>query len=134
MSRSSSTPETSGPASGAPSKAQKAFNPFYPLLIAAGLAFAITATAYGVMILRKIEPVVGPGETEHRLIQFMDEHGFTVLMVELGVLAFATFAAISTDSWWIARQATERTALRNSSETPCHASPEGTTERDADPD
>jgi hypothetical protein len=30
----------------------------------------------------------------------VDEHGFSVMMVELGLLAITTFAAIATDEYW----------------------------------
>lgn len=82
-----------------------AANPFYVLLVAVGVLFVITACAYGLMTLRGIEPAESvPGEP-HQLMELMDRHGFTLLMVELGVLALATFAAIGTDHWWTARQA-----------------------------
>lgn len=37
------------------------------------------------------------------LMQFFQEYGFTALMVELGVLALATFGAMATDEIWQAR-------------------------------
>jgi hypothetical protein len=41
----------------------------------------------------------------------MEEYGFLALMVELALLAIATFAAIATDGLW-AQRSTVSTALR----------------------
>ena len=79
----------------------KTKNPFYLLLVVAGIAFALTACAYGVMMVQNLEPPAGGEPAErHGLIVFMEEHGFTALMAELGVLAVATFLAIGTDEFW----------------------------------
>lgn len=82
-----------------------AANPFYVLLVAVGVLFVLTACAYGLMTLRGIEPAESVAGEPHQLMELMDRHGFTLLMVELSVLALATFAAIGTDHWWTARQA-----------------------------
>ena len=77
---------------------RKGFNPFYPLLVTIGVVFAMTACAYGVMTVRKIRD---PRQAyPHPLMEMLDEHGFSFLMVEIGALAAATFAAIGTDSYW----------------------------------
>ena len=86
-------------------RSNKFANPFYGLLLAAGIAFAQTATAYGVMAFRdrdaKLGEVAAPAAAnEHPLMQWMNEHGETALMCELGILAACTFAAIGTDSFW----------------------------------
>ncbi|MCO6454010.1 MAG: hypothetical protein J5I93_01740 [Pirellulaceae bacterium] len=98
-----------------------AANPFYVVLVAVGVLFVITACAYGVMTLRGIEPAESAAGEPHQLMELMDRHGFTLLMVELSVLALATFAAIGTDHWWTARQARLRpapTGQASSSERP----------------
>jgi hypothetical protein len=85
---------------------QKFANPFYGLLLAAGIAFALTATAYGVMAFRdarppapeNIAPVHDVGD--HPLLAWMNRHGETALMTELALLAVFTFAAIATDDYW----------------------------------
>lgn len=80
---------------------EKAFNPFYPLLLVAGVVFALTASAYGVMTVKLLR---GPGAgTPHPLIALMDEHGFEIMMWEIGALAVVTAAAIGTDSFWTRR-------------------------------
>lgn len=90
-------------------RSRKSANPFYVLLILAGLSFAITATAYVVMAFREAnahaEPVAGAASTisssdEHPLMQWMRRHGNAALLTELGLLAICTFAAIGTDSYW----------------------------------
>lgn len=100
----------------------KPVNPFYVLVLIAGIAFAITACAYGIMIVRKLEPppsraaqagaaqaggVQSGEQTEedaaHELVEWMDRHGFKALMIELAVLAVATLAAMGTDELWTRR-------------------------------
>jgi hypothetical protein len=74
-------------------------NPFYALLAIVGVAFAITACAYGVMTfieLRGIMPAAGRGV----LIEFMKSHGVKLLAGELLILAVATTGAIATDRFW----------------------------------
>lgn len=80
-------------------------NPFYVLLVGVGILFVVTACAYGVMTVRQIEPAADEAEigTPHDLLEFMDRHGSTALMVELAALAVLTVAAIGTDSWWTQR-------------------------------
>ena len=90
-------------------RSRKSANPFYVLLILAGLSFAITATAYVVMAYREahapIEPVAGAasavvGGEEHALMIWMRQHGNAALLSELGLLAICTIGAIATDSYW----------------------------------
>jgi hypothetical protein len=88
---------------------KKTSNPFYALLVIAGLSFVITATAYVVMAFREARPVeeralaaassaVSP--VEHPLMLWMRHHGDAALLTELGFLAVFTFAAIGTDDYW----------------------------------
>jgi hypothetical protein len=90
-------------------RSRKSANPFYVLLIIAGLSFALTATAYVVMAFREAhgrdEPAAKVGSSvattdEHPLIVWMQRHGDVALLTELGLLAICTFAAIGTDSYW----------------------------------
>jgi hypothetical protein len=66
-----------------------------------GLAFAITACGFAVMMVNDINTIgeLDP-EGEPRFIQFFWEHGFAALMIELAVLALATIGAIATDEMW----------------------------------
>ncbi len=88
-------------------RSEKFANPFYGLLLAAGIAFAITATAYGVMAFRDRDtqsattsPATAAANVEHPLMAWMRQHGEAALMGELAMLAVCTFAAIGTDEYW----------------------------------
>lgn len=41
--------------------------------------------------------------SSQRFVEVVDQYGFAALMIELGVLAGATFAAIATDEYWTRR-------------------------------
>jgi hypothetical protein len=88
---------------------RKAFNPFYLLLVVVGVAFCITASAFGLMALREVRgPQTFAAAEEgaadaHPLLALMQTHGMTILLVELGLLAAFTFAAIGTDQYWTNR-------------------------------
>jgi hypothetical protein len=72
-------------------------NPFYFLLILVGIAFFITACAYGVVTFRALRSLdVDAGGS--RLLDWMDQHGMTLIWVELGLLAVGVFGAIWLDS------------------------------------
>lgn len=74
-------------------------NPFYTVLLVVGITFALTACAYGVMTVQRMAPSrVTSGSTAGTwVIEFMDNHGATTMIVELVVMAIATLAAIGTD-------------------------------------
>ena len=74
-------------------------NPFYYVLLVVGVTFALTACAYGVMTVHKMEPSrTAAGSTAGTwVIEFMDDHGATTMITELVVLAVVTGAAIGTD-------------------------------------
>ena len=60
---------------------RKSANPFYALLVLIGLAFVVTATAYGVMAVREARAAVtGKPAAEHALMHWMHEHGDTALL------------------------------------------------------
>jgi hypothetical protein len=96
----------------------KSANPFYVLLIIAGLSFAMTATVYVVMAFRDSharDEMIAKGGTavasdEHPLMVWMRRHGDAALLSELGLLAVCTFAAIGTDSYWQRRSASRRSS------------------------
>jgi hypothetical protein len=101
-------------------------NPFYVLLVIFGIAFSLTACAYGVMAFRAVRGAGITSSHEHRdtshrssdpsgptsdrpatetpageaLLKFLDEHGALLLGVELVLLALATFGAIGSDGYW----------------------------------
>ena len=83
-------------------------NPFYIVLVIAGIVFAITACAYGVMTFLAMQ--AGYADQKPALLAFLEEHGGMLLTIELAVLAVATFAAIGTDSYWDRRAAAKNEA------------------------
>jgi len=82
--------------------AQKWKNPFYALLIPAGLAFVMTVTAYVYMAFLDVNAArnVVAEQAGHPLFVWLRENGTTTVLIELGVLAVLTVGAISTDGWW----------------------------------
>lgn len=94
------------------SKRLRGINPFYVLLVLVGIVFVITAVMYGIMTVRMMRPFSptgpGPDAAPHPLIALMDEHGLQILMVELAILAVATFAAIFTDGYWTGETSARR--------------------------
>jgi hypothetical protein len=76
----------------------KPVNPFYAVLIVAGVTFALTATMYGVMTVRSQD---ARSAEPTGAMAFLAEHGLTLMVVELVVLGLLTFAAISTDDYWM---------------------------------
>jgi hypothetical protein len=88
-------------------RSNKFSNPFYSLLLVVGIAFALTATAYGVMAFRDrdarsaapLEPAA-TASLQHPLMTWMNQHGEAALMTELALLAAFTFGAIGTDDYW----------------------------------
>ena len=93
-------------------RSKKSANPFYALLLVTGIAFAITAMAYGVMALQEaragaLDQQVAGQQDKHPLIDWMSRHGNTALITELAFLAVFTFGAIGTDDYWQRRAAAE---------------------------
>ena len=79
-------------------------NPFYILLLIAGVAFCLSACTYGVMMVKRIEPHANPAAAaDAGLVEFVAQHGAVVLTVELIALALCTVAAMATDSFWSRR-------------------------------
>lgn len=81
---------------------KKSLNPFYLLLVPAGLVFVVTAFAYGFMAFRAVNAVRAQAglHAAHPLNQWLRAHGDAALLIELAVLAFLTVAAIATDHMW----------------------------------
>jgi uncharacterized membrane protein len=76
------------------------FNPFYVLLIGAGIIFSVTACAYGVMAFRALKMGAPQVEAEGAggLLVVLDQHGGLIMTVELVALAIFTFSAMALDS------------------------------------
>ena len=94
----------------------KPTNPFYIVLLIAGVLFVVTACAYVVMTVKARDTNASGQEnpSSKRFVEIVDRYGFAALMIELGVLAGATFAAIGTDDYWTRRA--EREALQQQNE------------------
>jgi hypothetical protein len=76
-------------------------NPFYALLVIAGVAFVITACAYGVMAFRQARPDSQPiAETDTSLLGILDRHGTLILGGQIVLLAVLTMGAMGTDDYW----------------------------------
>lgn len=86
-----------------------ATNPFYVVLVLAGIAFCVTACAYGVMAFRDVRGGAAVIEADTGgLMGFLDRHGAALLAAEVAVLAAATVAAMWTDRFWTRRAAWDR--------------------------
>ncbi len=85
-------------------------NPFYFLLLMAGLVFSVTACAYGVLIVRGLQTgaLPDPAPSGQRMMAWLDQNGFKLMLAELAVLAAFCFLAIATDSFWERRAAARR--------------------------
>ena len=70
-------------------------NPFYVLLVIVGIAFSVSACAYGVMAFRAVRSE--PDTPQGALLTFLDRHGATLMGGELVLLALFTVAAIALD-------------------------------------
>ena len=81
------------------SSRKEPLNPFYFLSSVAGVAFTVTACAYGLLILRTNRGVYLPeaNAAEHPLMNLLDQHGLAILGAEVAVLAAVTIAAIALD-------------------------------------
>lgn len=97
---------------------RKPFNPFYALLVLVGVAFTLTSCAYGVMTVRDMRataptPPDAPGEP---LMEWLRQHGFTALMIEVGLLAVTSVSAMATDDYWTRRAARRTSSAQDSHE------------------
>ena len=72
-------------------------NPFYVLVIIVGVAFLITAFAYGMLIYRALAPARDRPSSPHPLLTFLDDYGMYCLTGELALLGVATVGALWLD-------------------------------------
>lgn len=71
-------------------------NPFTLLLGIVGVAFTLTASATCVSVLRGVRPETA-GNAPQAFDRLLARHGTTALVVELALLAVATFGSIAVD-------------------------------------
>jgi hypothetical protein len=78
---------------------RKRLNPFYALLVIVGLAFVVTAFAYGFMAFQQVNAVRAEAgrHAGHPLFQWLRTNGDQALVIELIAMALFTGAAIGTD-------------------------------------
>lgn len=83
------------------SRKRKIINPFYVALVVCGIVFFVTACVFGVMTVRGLYPeeAVAVAPAHARILAWMDNYGFTLLMIELGALAVSTIGVIGTDGF-----------------------------------
>ncbi len=74
-------------------------NPFNVALVVVGVAFAITALAFGMMTFLSIDPQLSKLHTGqgHRLWQWIADYGDEAMYVELSMLAICTAGTIAVD-------------------------------------
>jgi hypothetical protein len=94
----------------------KPTNPFYVLLVLAGVAFAVTACAYGVMAFTELRSPGAPSAEPHPLLVFMDKNGVKLMLAEVAVLALATFGAMGLDSYWTNQELAATASQRRDAE------------------
>lgn len=74
----------------------KRVNPFSVLLGVVGIAFTLTAACYCLFVLRGVRPETARA-APHLLERLVDRWGTRALVVELVILAAATFGSIAYD-------------------------------------
>jgi uncharacterized membrane protein len=106
-------------------KGKPPVNPFYILLVISGIAFTVTACAYGVMAFKANRAAAlgqdaGAGETASgsALLARLDRHGPLWMAVELVLLGLATLGAIGTDRYRMLRAQRQRAAQDGTSGEP----------------
>jgi hypothetical protein len=89
--------------------ATKRRNPFYILLVPVGVAFVVTAFAYGFMAFQAVNATRAEAGryVSHPLFQWLRAHGDATMLIELAVLAVLTVAAIAADSWFARQDAAQ---------------------------
>lgn len=86
---------------------ENAPNPFYAVLVVVGFVFVVTCCAYAVTTIQQMDASRIAESRQSGLVRIMEQHGLTMLIVELVLLTICTFAAISTDNFWIKLQASK---------------------------
>ena len=76
-------------------------NPFYVLVVLVGIAFVVTASAYGMMSfleIRRFAPDT-PQTEESPLWNYLRQEGDTLLKWEIAILVAGTVGSLVWDSW-----------------------------------
>jgi hypothetical protein len=82
-------------------KPKEPINPFYLLCAVLGVAFTVTACAYGVLMVRANRGLnsAAMDTPQHPLMSLLDRYGMIVLVVEVVLLAVTSIAAIMLDHY-----------------------------------
>jgi hypothetical protein len=75
----------------------KPVNPLYVALLPVGVLFGLTACVYVAMMVRGSAPAAA---SEKGLLDSIDRHGLTLLIIELVILGILTVGAIASDGIW----------------------------------
>jgi membrane protein required for beta-lactamase induction len=101
------------------SKKAGGVNPFYVLLVLVGVAFTLTACAYGVMAFKVVRTKERAADQPAgaALLTYLDENGAKLMGIELALLGLCSAAAMATDRYWIRREAKRAVESRREEET-----------------
>ncbi|HTQ37467.1 MAG TPA: hypothetical protein VMJ32_00465 [Pirellulales bacterium] len=82
-------------------KFKEPINPFYFLCAVFGVAFTVTACAYGLLLLRGNRGLnlATNDAPQHPLMSFLDRYGMIILGVEVALLVAVSLAAILLDHY-----------------------------------
>ena len=82
-------------------KPREPINPFYVASGILGVAFTLTACAYGVLMLQANRGMMRSDSIgqEHPLLSLLNTHGVAILAVEVLLLGFVSVAAIVLDHY-----------------------------------
>ncbi|MCA9214169.1 MAG: hypothetical protein KDB27_13950 [Planctomycetales bacterium] len=104
------------------SKKKNRTNPFYVLLVVAGVCFCLTACAFGMLMLRDMrssQDYLYDDEATSSAASFtdlVDKYAVKMMVGELIVLAIGTAGAIGTDSYFSGDESNENEVKPPSSE------------------
>jgi hypothetical protein len=97
------------------SHGNRTFNPFYALVILTAVAFVVTTLAYVVTLVVLQAPARGQATatTPSPLMQFLSQHGESLMLWEAGVLAVTALLAMGLDRWRSGHSARARAQSTN---------------------
>jgi hypothetical protein len=83
------------------SNPKQPINPFYVLCVVAGVAFTVTACAYGLLMVRANRglDLSSAMPEEHPLMSFLNRYGMIILGGEVAMLVAVSVAAITLDHY-----------------------------------
>ena len=93
-------------------------NPFYLIVVLVGVAFTVTACAYGMstFIYMQIDNPRVPHPDSVGWVEYVDQNGLTYMLVELVILGIATVGVLAWDSIFEDPKAETETAPSSSAQ------------------